>query len=486
PRPAATAPAAAAPRTAAAPVAYAPPPPAVFAPPPPLTPTHSPVTSAPPSPPAAVAARAPAPVPIPMPAAAPPTTALFGSTPPAQPSGSGELGLLKPWAPDAAPEAAKPAPAIAAAPAPPEPVAAPKIRQDVTQAEFDAFVANGPYSREGQTLLKLLAEKAPEFCRAILRRTVVRGAPLIVFDGARTGSDRRAGFAVPDPAHRSVTIALSAGPLLVERRKGLFKKSMVALPEDPRAWAELGLVPPALDALKKASAPVAQENGPWGATRVFADGSRHGTYSPQEQAGELLERLLLLGLEREGFAASTYAARVWARAARLLFSARVAEDHGTDSFLDPDRRMELREWIERGDESADLLVASWSSSRGNVLDPRRGGPESQSRYERQARESCTRSLLADHLAEAARDLAARVRTLEALVEAGLISGAEAKAAATKAAAAEQAARNALLASPPACDGRFGADENGLRLSSALLAEVSRAERAFRERKPGGS
>lgn len=492
PRPAAKAPAPAAaapPRPSPAPVAYAPAPPAVSAPPPPLTPVHVPVTSAPsapPAPPAAAVARAPAPIPIPMPAAAPPTTALFGSVPPAQPSGSGDLGQLKPWTPEAAPESAKPAPAPAA-PAPvPAPVEAPKVRQDATQAEFDAFVANGPYSREGQALLKLLAEKAPEFCRAILRRTVVRGAPLIVFDGARAGSDRRAGFAVPDPSHRAVTIALSAGPLLVERRKGLFKKTLVALPEDPRAWAELGVAPPALDALKKGSAPVAQENGPWGVARVYADGSRHGTYSPQEQAGELLERLLLLGLEREGFAASTYAARVWARSARLLFSARLAEDHGTDSFLDPDRRMELKEWIERGDESADLLVASWSSSRGNVLDPRRGGPESQSRYERQARESCTRSLLADHLAEAARDLAARVRTLEALVEAGLLSGADAKAAATKAANREEAARSALLASPPACDGRFGADEHGLRLSSALLAEVSRAERAFRERKPGGS
>jgi len=332
----------------------------------------------------------------------------------------------------------------------------------------------------------MLAEKAPEFCRAILRRTVVRGAPLIVIDGSRTGSDRRAGFALPDPAARAVTIALSAGPLLVERKKGLFGKTLIALPEDPRAWADLGVAPPALDALKKGAAPSAQETGPWGVVRVYGDRSRHGTYSPQEQAGELLERLLLLGLEREGFASSTYAARVWARAARLLFSARVSEDYGNDSFLDPDRKMELRDWIERGDESADLLVASWSSSRGNVLDPRRGGPESQSVYERQARESCTRSLLADHLAEAARNLAARVRTIEALVDAGLITADAAKASAQKAANEEAAARAALLTSPPACDGRFGADEAGLRRSAALLAEVSRAERAFRERKTRGS
>ncbi len=438
--------------------------------------------------------------PAPPPAAAPPaaplatpsaTPSLFGSTPPPQPAVNAELGMLKPWTPpDAAPApktaeselprdvAPAPAPAVQpaapAAPAPPQPA-------DATQAEFDAFVANGPYGREGQTLLKMISEKAPEFCRAILRRTVVRGAPLIVIDGARAGSDRRAGFTPSDPAHPIITIALSAGPLLIERRKGLFGKTTIALPEDPRAWAELGVAPPALEALKKDSAPAAQENGPWGAVRIYGDRSRRGTYSAQEQAGELLERLLLLGLEREGFSSSTYAARAWARVARLLFSARVADDYGNDSFLDRDRRLELRDWTLHSDESDDLLVASWSSSRGNVLDPRRGGPESQALYERQAREACTRSLLADHLAEAARNLAARVRTVEALAESGLIAVDAAKAAAEKASKEETAARAALLASPPACDGRFGADENGLRRSSALLAEASRAERAFRER-----
>jgi len=437
-------------------------------------------------------ARPPAAAPAGVREGSAPTNALFGSTPPPQPQSAGAdaLGMLKPWAPPgSAPAAPAPTPAAAA----PKELAAPIVMAkpnsqpaDATQSDFDAFVANGPYGREGQVLLRMIADKAPEFCRAILRRTVVRGAPLIVFDGARAGADRRAGFAPSDPAHPGAVIALSAGPLLVERKTGLFGRTLIALPEDPRAWAELGLAPPALDALKKGAAPATQENGPWGVVRIYADRSRRGTYSTQEQAGELLERLLLLGLEREGFASSTYAARVWARAARLLFSARVSDDHGGDSFLDPDRKQELRDWIERGDESDDMLVASWSSSRGNVLDPRRGGPESQSLYERQARESCTRSLLADHLAEAARALAARARTIEALAEAGLISTDAARASAQKAANDEMAARAALLSSPPACDGRFGADEAGLRRSSALLAEVSRAERAFRERKSRGS
>lgn len=488
-------------------VAQAPP-----APPPALTPQAPPsVTAAGPAAPN-MPARAPAAAPA-APVPMPPSNSLFGAALPSMPppaSKPGELGVLQAWIPPGAvaapaPPSASPQahpPVIGAQPAAPAaapavvvaapPVAvvppAPVVRApaDATAADYDAFIVAGPYGRESQALLKMLAEKAPDFCRAILRRTVVRGAPLIVVDGSRAGTDRRAGFAPYDAGHPGVTIALSAGPVLVERKTGMFAKTVIALPEDPRAWVELGVAAPAVDAFKKGAAPSSQENGPWGATAVYPDKSRRGSYSAQEQAGELLERLLILGLEREGFASSTYAARAWARAARLLFSARVADDYGNDAFLDPDRRRELRDFIERGDESDDLMVAAWSSSRGNVLDPRRGGPESQAVYERQAQDSCTRSLLADHLAEAARNLAARARTIEALNDSGLLSAADARSAAEKIAAEESAARKSLLASPPVCDGRFGADENGLHRSAALLAEVSRAERAFHERKSKGT
>ncbi|MBI3288584.1 MAG: hypothetical protein HYZ74_03595, partial [Elusimicrobia bacterium] len=432
------------------------------------------------APPAPAAA---APAPVPPPPSAPPLPVAAAPATTASPAiDNPGLGVLQTWTPPgveapSAQDALLPIPAPPAAPAPPAP-------RDASPAEFDAFLANGPYSREGQALLKILAEKAPDFCRAILRRTVVRGAPLIVFDGARTGLDRRAGFA-PTAAGESPVIALSPGAVLVERRSGLFRRSLIAVPEDPRAWSDLGIPAPLAQAAVKDAVASSREAGAWGETKIYPDRSRRGSYTPQQQAGELLERLLLLGLEREGFASSTYAARAWARAARLLFSARIAEDYGNDSFLDPDRRLELREWIERGDEADDMLIAAWSSSRGNVLDPRRGGPESQARYERQSRESCSRALLADHLAEAARGFVARARTLEALNEGDLLSGDAAKKAAEKVAAAEAAARKALLASPPSCDGRFGADEAGLRRSAALLAEASRSERAFRERKMKG-
>ncbi len=470
--------------------------PAVIAPAAVMPPAAVAPTAAVVAPAAAPVVAAPAPVaPAPPPPAAPKATvppavvappAVKIPAVPAPPLADSSLGVLKPWTPPAAPGSTPTVSAIATPPPSTTPpiVSAPPVPADTTQEEFDAFVANGPYSREGLVLLKMLAAKAPEFCRAILRRTVVRGTPLIVFDAARTGADRRAGFA-PTPAGSPPTIALSPGALLIERKSGLFSRSLIALPEDPRAWAELAVAPPALEASRKDAVSSGHEAGAWGDVKLYKDNSRRGAYSTQQQAGELLERLLIIGLEREGYASSTYAARMWARSARLLFSARLVEDYGNSAFLDPDRRLELRDWIERGDEADDLLVAAWSSSRGNVLDPRRGGPGSQALYERQARADCARSLLADHLAEAARSLAARARTIEALNDSGLLSNDVARGAASKAEAEESAARKALLASPPACDGRFGAEEAGLRRSSALLGEVSRVERAFREQTAKG-
>ncbi len=413
--------------------------------------------------PSAIAAAAPIST---MPTA--PPLALFGSVLPPQTSGNPELGLLKPWSPPNP----TPAPTLPATASIPTAALVPPPPAEATPAEFDAVIANGPYSRESQALLKMLGENAPEFCRALLRRTIVHATPLIVIDGARTGNNRRAGLAPASSAQPSATIALSAGPLIVERKKGLFGRTAIVLPEDPRAWKELGLELPTLEALRKDSVPVGQENGAWAMTRIYADHSRHGTYSPQEQAGELLEQLLLLGLAREGLEPSSYAARSWARVARLLFTARIVANYGNDLFLDPDRKLEFQDWTLRGDEAADLLAASWASSRGNRLDPR----DNQALDERQALPECVRTLLA----ASARALAARTHAVSALVKYGLTTSEAARTAAEKAASAEASARAKLLATPPDCAGRLSSEENSRRRSSALLAESARAEGAFRE------
>jgi hypothetical protein len=315
---------------------------------------------------------------------------------------------------------------------------------------------------------------------------VVLAVPQIVSDGARTGTAIRASF-TRDAANPLAPplVALSPGPVFVEVKRSMFgSRDAVLLPESPQAWADLGVARPPLDALRADATAVSTENGDWGAVRVYADGSRRGSYSTTEMAGELLEQLLLLGLSREGLDASAYAAQRWARTARLMFYARLKEEMQQDNFLDPDRRAELREWMDHPDEIDDVTAAVWSGARRQLLDPRRGPPAATLEFETRARDTCVRSALEDALIESARRRVARVGELESLVGAGVVDGESAKSAAASATAADEDARRRLIAVPPVCPAADPARAEGLRKSVQLLAESARAERAMRERRAG--
>ncbi|MDX6769731.1 MAG: hypothetical protein SF051_09385, partial [Elusimicrobiota bacterium] len=369
-------------------------------------------------------------------------------------------------------------PAAPAMPAPP-PVAL--AAADVNADAFAKFVASGPYGRDDRALLEFLARKAPEFCRPLLMRTVARTVPRIVFDGGRTGWGQRSAGYHADPAIAGSTplVALSPGPILVERRRGLFGKDYAVLPESDALYAELGLPSPKLEASKKGAANTTEEDGRWGPVKVYADRSRRATYSPQQQAGDLLYELLLIGLQREGFGASDLAARTWADTARFLLYARLRDELGHDAFLDPDRRVELRERLERPDEARDRQLGAWASARSGLLDPRRGTPASQLEYERAARSSCARSSLADRLYELARKREAAVRAAAALAESGLADE-SAAAAAIKNLTDKEAAQRGAAVAMPACASVPAGREDGLRRSAALIAEAARIERAFRD------
>jgi hypothetical protein len=375
-----------------------------------------------------------------------------------------------------------PPPVAAAPPPPPEP---PKPAT-VGEAEYLKFVAEGPYNKEGKAVLELIVKRAPDFCLPLLRRTVVGAVPQIVSDGARTGAELRAGF-TRDAANPLAPplVALSPGPMFIEVKQSLFgSRDAVLLPEPAQAWLDLGVARPPLDALRENALPVSTENGDWGAVRVYADGSRRGSYSTIEMAGELLEQLLLLGLSREGLDASTYAARRWARTARLMFYARLKDETQRDDFLDPDRRAELRGWLDHPDETDDLTAAFWSGSRHQLLDPRLGPPGAELEFEARARGACVRSALEDALVESSRRRAARVGELESLLDAGVVDDAAAKTAAKAAVDAEEAERRRLVASPPPCPAPDPARQEGLRKAVLLLAESTGAERLMRERKAG--
>lgn len=449
---------------------------------------------------------------IDSPTAAPPPTALPvvpATVKPWLPTlSTPELGVFRPWTPPvvssaAAVTAPPPSPAtiavatvavvtppvvpaiatttaITPAPQPPAPAV-------LTAADYEEFVANGPYSKEGRALLELIGKRAPDFCLPLLHRTVVGLIPQIVFDGSRTGASLRAGL-VHDVANPLTppTITLSPGPVMVSVKKGLFaERSDTLLPESLQAWSELGVARPDLDAFATEKTPSSVENGPWGSVRVYPDASRRGTYSTFEQAGELLEQILLLGLAQEGFNSSPYAARRWARTARLLFSARLQEEFGQVAFLDPDRRTELGGWRDRSAEEDDLTIASWAGSRVQIYDPRRGPPLAERARNQRQDSDCSREALVASLVEAARRRARRVGILETLIEVKLIDPNSAKESAKIAEAEEATARARLTSSPPACATSSTDRAEGLRRSGLIAAEAARVERAWRESKREG-
>ncbi len=471
----------------------------------PFTPAAPAVAPAAPAAPAAVAAAPAVALPSPVSAsnftavpAAPPKLAATSAAPSAPSSSTvvaNDLGTLKLWTPPAGSTvtinlAPKPAAVAVSTPAAPPVAAAPPPEAPkaavVGEAEYDKFVAEGPYNAGGKAVLELIGKRAPDFCLPLLRRTVVLAVPQIVSDGARTGTALRAGF-TRDAANPLAPplVALSPGPVYVEVKRSMFgPRYAVLLPESPQAWADLGVARPPLEALRPDATPASTENGDWGVVRVYADGSRRGSYSTTEMSGELLEQLLLLGLSREGLDASPYAARRWARTARLMFYARMKEEMQQDNFLDPDRRAELRGWLDHPDETDDLTAAVWSGSRRQILDPRRGPPASALEFETRARATCVRSNLEDALSESSRRRAARVGSLESLLDAGVVDAAAAKSAAEAATDAEDAERRRLVATPPPCPPADATREEGLRKAVQLMAESARAERLMRERKAG--
>jgi hypothetical protein len=404
----------------------------------------------------------------------PPATAVAPAPESAVPQSAAAAPVSAPSAP-AAPDFPPAAPAMPA----PAPVAL--AATDVNADSFAKFVAEGPYGRDDRALLEFLSRKAPEFCKPLLLRTVARTVPRIVFDGSRTGWGLRSAGYLADPTAAGSTplVALSPGPILVERRRGLFGKDYAVLPESEALYAELGLPSPKLEAGKKGAASTADTDGRWGNVKVYADRSRRATYSPQQQAGDLLYELLLIGLQREGFGASDVAARTWADTARFLLYSRLRDELGHDAFLDPDRRVELRERLERPDEARDRQLGAWSSARSGLLDPRRGTPAAQLEYERAARATCARSSLSDRLYELARKREAAVRAAAALAESGLAEE-SAAAAAIKSVTERETAQRAAAVAMPACAPVPAGREDGLRRSAALIAEAARIERAFRD------
>ena len=363
------------------------------------------------------------------------------------------------------------APSAAAVPVPPveTPPASPR---EITQAEFEKFLVDAPYSGEAKALLRLVSRKAPEFARARALDAVVSARPMVALDSQRAGTGLHAALSteLSPSGEKNYVVALSPGPAIWTKKGFLLGGATILLPDSPRFYAERHLSLPALAAFKRDGLALKEEAGPWGATKLYEDGSRRGAYSREQLAGSLLHELLLLDADQEGWGASPYAAELYARTAELMLFSRLKDDSGKDDFLDPESRADLRQWLSDPGGYRDHLVHALSAARLARLDPSKGGPGEQAKLEEAA--SCAAQ---PPEAASARGLSMKAEAA-ALEEAGLIDSAQRDSAA-KAIDADQAAARPVEAHAAAdCPKRL----RGLRLAARLLGEMNRAEQKFRE------
>lgn len=259
---------------------------------------------------------------------------------------------LQPAPPPILPEAQTPPPETTVMPP------APKTSLPAFSPEaFDKFLPEAPYGREVKALLSLIARFAPDKERALALQTVTGTLASIVIDNSRMGLSLRGTSSYNPPA--APQIVLSPGPIIYAQRKLFFEGPESVLPASPEALPLLGL-PGTLQAANRNESPVKIEKTDWGETQIFKDGSKRGSFSPQQQAGTLLHELLGLARRLSG-EAPTWASSRDALAAQWKFYAKLQEELGSDAFLDPPLRAAYREWREArwdsGDFSAHALPA---------------------------------------------------------------------------------------------------------------------------------
>lgn len=314
------------------------------------------LSQSPPAPPVESAETPPAET-VPAPKSAPP------SEPP--PSPPAVVPVLQPTIPiavlpPAPPEPQIPLPAAINPPVLPEsqPPAAAETKTSIPShpfslESFNQFLPDAPYGREVKSLLSLIARSAPEKERKLALQTVISTLASIVIDNSRMGLDLRGTASHNPPAPPQ--IILSPGPLIYSQRKLFFEGPESVLPVSPEALSLLGL-PATLQAANRNEIPLKIEKSEWGETQIFKDGSRRGTYSPEQQAGTLLFELTLLNRRLAGEDASSWQSQLFARNAQWMFYSKLEEESGNDSFLDPMLKAAYREWSQARWDSLDFAA----------------------------------------------------------------------------------------------------------------------------------
>ena len=457
-----------------------------------IVPAATPPPASPPVPVAATPAPAPAlppPAPVAAPAAEVPANVVPIAPPPASAAPTSAVAAPVSAAPMAAapavalPVPAAPAPVAPPAPAPPVPAApaAPVAAAggtppagEVTAADFEKFLGAAPYRGEIKAMLRLISEKAP-FARNRILNDVITALPQIAIDPDRTGSRTYSRLiAGPDGAPG---IVLNTGVAIKEQKRLFFGTTTALLPRSPKAYAALDLPAADLQALQAEAVPRQQQDGPWGKTSSYADGSQSSLFSPESQAGYLLAELVRLDARLRSWNSSAYAVEVAARTAQWLFYSAVIETRRSDEFLDAETRASLRQWLEQPSAYHDRLLQSLTAARNGTVDPRKADLTSVSEFDRRALADCVAASTAE---TAQRNAAARQLRRQDLAsyEASGIFASDLIAAAR--AAGEKIPDEPVSAS--LFRPEWAAEMAALPQSGLMLGEAIEAERRLRQEK----
>ena len=262
---------------------------------------------------------------------------------------------------------------------------------EVAAAEFERFLTEAPYGREGQAMLRLIAQYAPPFARRRVLNDLMTLFPRIALDPGRAGDHAYSRLIIGPDA--SVSIALTGGAILHEQRKFL-GGSVMLLSRSSGTYVATGLPVPGLQALQTEAAPTRTQGGAWGQASIYADGSQSVAFSIEAEAGYLLAELMRFDARLRGWDASAYAVEIVARNAQWIFYAALIAERQADVFLDPQTRDSYRQWLDRPAEYGDDLLQSLTASRNGTMDPRKAGIAAVAEFDRQALVDCDKAVVA--------------------------------------------------------------------------------------------
>jgi hypothetical protein len=154
-------------------------------------------------------------------------------------------------------------------------------------------------------------------------------------------------------------IALSDGPVLL-RRRGLFGSRTFRVPDSPEFFKSRGLAAPGAEAFRREAASEREEARGLDRVRVYEDGSLRLRWTSDRLAGDLLAALLDADAQLRGWKADAFA-RLRSEAARNRFFLAIEKDAGGPAALDGESAASLREWRERPDDWADLVLQASSA-----------------------------------------------------------------------------------------------------------------------------